>query len=242
MTPMSDIERRAATNSTALERIATAAGRRRDDLGAMLTAFYIVVIVVAGASATALLGWPAHSVLYFSWDLGEPPAAAAIGGLYLASVATFGAALPRYRAQVRVLSIGVLALALPTLWFTMTHRSVFDWSRPQAVAWVILFLSAPAAIAWDLYTPAGRDPSPAAGRGTRATPAAVAIAGAAGASALWVEPVTSLVAAHSPIPNRRAHRVIPRCVVRFPRHDHHSGRGARSRCRLTNPTRQRSAR
>lgn len=186
--------------STALERLAAAVGRRLRDLGVALTAFWVIVIAVAGGSAIALLGWPAHSGSYFSWDLGAPAAAAAIGGLYLASVATFGAALVRSRSQVRSLSIGVLALALPTLWFTVTHRSVFDWTRPQAVAWVILFLAAPIAIAADLQTPAESDDSPLAGRATRATLSVVAFASAVGAVAIWVEPAASHVAAHSPIP------------------------------------------
>lgn len=186
--------------STALERLVAAAERRLRDLGIALTAFWVVVIAVAGGSAFALLGWPAHSRSYFSWDLGEPPAAATIGGLYLASVATFGAALMRSRSQVRSLSIGVLALALPTLWFTVIHRSVFDWTRPQAIAWVTLFLAAPIAITADLQTPAGPDDSPRAGRATRATLSVVAFAGAVGAVAIWVEPAASNVAAHSPIP------------------------------------------
>lgn len=186
--------------AAAREFVATAAARRRRDLGVTLTAFYLIVIVVAGGSAIALLGWPGHSGSYFSWGLGAPSAAATIGGLYLASVATFGAALSTSRSRARSLSVGVVALALPTLWFTMAHRTVFDWSRPQAAAWVILFLSAPVAITQDLRTPACPDHSPPAGRGTRVTLAIVALAGAVGAGALWIAPLASRVAAHSPIP------------------------------------------
>lgn len=191
---------RVPSTTTAPGLLATSVARRVRDLGVTLTAFYVIVLAVAGGSAIALLGWPAHSGTYFSWDLGAPPAAATVGGLYLASVATFGAALPRSRSQVRSLSVGVLALALPTLWFTVAHRTVFDWSRPQAIAWLILFLSAPLSITQDLRTPAGPDRSPPAGRGTRAALVFVACAGAAGAGAFWIEPLTAHVAVHSPIP------------------------------------------
>lgn len=200
--PMTSIgcPRRAPSARAGLELVIAAAEGRVRDLGAALTAFWVIVIVTAGGSSIALLGRPAHSGSYFSWDLGAATAAATIGGLYLASVATFGAALVGSRSQVRSLSVGVLALALPTLWFTLIHRSVFDWTRPQAVAWVILFLAAPLAIVADLRTPAGPDDSPAAGRGTRSTLGVVALAGAVGAGALWVEPAVSRVATHSPIP------------------------------------------
>lgn len=180
--------------------VVAAVAVRIRDLGTTLAAFYLIVVVVAGGSATALLVWPASSASYFSWDLGEPATAATIGGLYLASVVAFGVGLLRSRSQVRSLSIGVLALALPTLWFTWTHRGVFDWSRPQAVAWVILFLSAPISIARELRVPVGADPSRRAGRATRTTLALVAVAGAVGAGALWFEPLRSGIAPHSPIP------------------------------------------
>lgn len=98
------------------------------------------------------------------------------------------------------MSLGVLALALPTLWFSMFHRQVFDWSRPPAVAWVILLLSAPVSIAADLHIPADPDASPSAGRGTRATLAIVALASGVAAGALWLEPLTSRVTVRSPIP------------------------------------------
>lgn len=181
-------------------RVATAVARRSRDLGVTLTAFHVIVIGVAGGSAIALLGWPGQSGSYFSWNLGAPSAAATIGGLYLASVATFGAALARSRSRTHSLSIGVLALALPTLLFTATHRAAFDWSRPQAAAWVILFLSAPVVITQDLRTPAGPDHSPPAGLGTRTTLVIVALVGTVGAGALWIEPFRSNVAAQSPIP------------------------------------------
>ncbi len=170
------------------------------DLGVTLTAFYSIVIAVAGASAVALLAWPAKSGSFFSWDLGDPTVAATIGGLYLASVITFAAALARSRAETRSLNWGVLALAVPTLWFTLVHHHVFDWDRPQAVAWVVLFASAPLSIALDLRAPADPDSSRPATVATRAALAVMAIASAMGAATLWVEPMRSAVAPHSPIP------------------------------------------
>lgn len=192
--------RRGPSTSLLLRRSRQVAASRVRDLGVTLTVFYFVVIVVAGASAGALLGWPAHSGSFFSWDLGAPTVAATIGGLYLASVITFVVALVSPRSQTRSLNWGVLALAIPTLWFTITHHNVFDWSRPQAVAWVGLFASAPTSIALDLREPVGTDSSRPSSHATRATLAVMAIASAMAAFALWLEPVRTAVAPHSPIP------------------------------------------
>lgn len=177
-----------------------AVARRVSELGVTLTAFYTIVIVVAGASGIALLAWPANSGSFFAWHLGAAPTAATIGALYLASVPTFAAALVRPRRETRSLNRAVLALAVPTLWFTLVHRDVFDWSRPQAIGWVLLFMSAPITIALELRAATDPGASQRATRWTRATLAVVALASAAGAIALWAEPIRSAVAPNSPIP------------------------------------------
>ena len=73
MSPVAEHPSRPATADAAHELLA-AAGRRVRELGAGLAALYVIVVAVAGASAIALLGWPAHSGSYFSWDLGATAA------------------------------------------------------------------------------------------------------------------------------------------------------------------------
>lgn len=170
------------------------------ELGPLLTGFFLVVVVIAGGSSVALLVWPAHSDHYFSWDLGASPAAALIGGLYLASVVVFAEALTRPRNETRSLSLGILGLALPTLLFTAVHSSVFDWTRPQAVLWVILFLSAPLSILFDLRVPTNFGaPFPTSVQ-TRVTLAAVSLSSLGLAVGLWAEPTRFWLAPRSPIP------------------------------------------
>ena len=169
-------------------------GDRVADLGVVLTGFFAIVVLVAGGSAVALLIWPNDSGAYFSWDLGAPEAAALIGGLYLASVIVFAEAAIRPRQETRALTFGVLALALPTLVFTAANHRVFDWGRPQAVAWVILFCSAPISIALDLRTPTPLDPSPPASVRTRAALAGISVASLLLAGALWTETTRSMLA------------------------------------------------
>lgn len=104
---------------------------RVEELGLALAGFFAIVVIVAGASALALLAWPSQSGAYFSWDLGDPSAAALIGGLYFASVIVFADAAVRPLQQTRALTFGVLGLALPTLVFTGMNHHVFGWSRPK---------------------------------------------------------------------------------------------------------------
>ena len=66
-----------------------------------------------------------------------------IGGFYLASAVLFGWGLTLPRRQARALLTGVLGLAVPTLVLTLVHDEVFDFGRWQAIAWVILFVTAP---------------------------------------------------------------------------------------------------
>lgn len=173
---------------------------RVEELGPVLAGFFAVVVVVAGGSAVALLIWPSDSGSYFSWDLGAAPSAALIGGLYLASVVVFADTAVRPRAETRTSALGTLGLVLPTLLFTALRHEVFDWSRPQAVAWLILFASAPLVVLRDLRTPAGTDSSPTVSPGTRAVLAAASVGAAGSAIALWVPPTRVWLAARSPIP------------------------------------------
>ena len=144
--------------------------------GVVITGFFVVVVAVAGASSIALLVWPSHSDTYFSWDLGTPPAAATIGGLYLASVVVFAVALTRPRPETRSLSF------------------------PQAIAWVILFLTAPISIGCDLRATTRTDTSPPARPTSRIALWVIAVSGGGLAIALWSEAPGDTVSAHSPIP------------------------------------------
>lgn len=177
-----------------------ALSHRISDLGLLLTGFFAIVVVVAGGSAIALLGWPSHSGTYFSWDLGAAPVAALIGGLYLASVIVFADAITRPRHETWPLRFGILGLAGPTLVLTAAQHDVFDWSRPQAVAWVVLFVSAPVSILGDLRVPTGADHSPKAPIAVRLIVGAVSLSAAAMTVGLWVDPSRTWLGARSPIP------------------------------------------
>jgi hypothetical protein len=111
-----------------------------------------VVVVAAGVTGAVLLAFPGSTDRYFSWTLRPPPAAALIGGFYVGSAVVFALALTMTWAQVRVLLVGALGLAVPTLVLTLVHDEVFDFGRWQAVAWVALFVTAPLAATAILLT------------------------------------------------------------------------------------------
>ncbi|MDQ4131865.1 MAG: hypothetical protein M3179_01360 [Actinomycetota bacterium] len=117
--------------------------KARDEPGPVLVVFFTVVVVTAGTSGVALLVAPGATDEYFSWTLRAPAAAALIGGFYLASAAVFGWGLTVPRRQARALLVGVLGLAVPTLVLTLVHDEVFDFGRWQAIAWLVLFVTAP---------------------------------------------------------------------------------------------------
>jgi hypothetical protein len=109
-------------------------------------ALFAIVAVVAGPVGVIMLIAPDETDRYFSWPIGPPPAAAIVGGFYIASAVVFGwAALRADWAEMRPLCVGVFALTIPTLIATFRHEEVFDFSRWQAVAWLALFAAAPIA-------------------------------------------------------------------------------------------------
>lgn len=173
---------------------------RVNELGSVLAGFFAIVVIVAGGSSVALLVWPSASRTYFSWNLGPAPVAALIGGLYLASVIVFLEAATRPRQETRSVTVGVLGLALPTLLFTTVERDVFDWTRPQAIAWVVLFCSAPLAILLDVRSPTPVDESPKASMVARVALAGVSLAASGLAVGLWAEASRGWLDSRSPIP------------------------------------------
>jgi hypothetical protein len=118
-------------------------GRAHANLGGVVVTFCVLVVMAAGGTATALLLWPGSTDTYFSWTLRPPAAAAMIGGLYLASAVVFAWALTLPWRQVRPLFAGVVGLTTPTFVLTVVHDEVFDFSRWQAIVWVLLFAGAP---------------------------------------------------------------------------------------------------
>ena len=105
-------------------------------------AFWIVA-VVAGIVGVVMLVAPGDTDDYFSWSLGPEPLAALVGGFYVASTVVFGMAIRRPWIEVRGLVAAVLGLTLPTLVATLVHSEVFDFSRPVAVVWLVLFVGSP---------------------------------------------------------------------------------------------------
>jgi hypothetical protein len=114
-----------------------------DRLGALTVVIFSIVVFAASATGIVLLAAPGETDRYFSWTLRPRAAAAMIGGLYLASAILFGWGLVIPRRQARPLLAAILGLSIPTLVLTFIHDEVFDFSRWQAVAWVVLFVSAP---------------------------------------------------------------------------------------------------
>jgi hypothetical protein len=158
-----------------------------------------LVALAAGFVGILMLIAPASTGRYFSWVLGPAPLAALVGGCYVASAVVFGWAAAREQwAGRRGLCVAVFGLTLPTLAATARHHDVFDFSRWQAVAWVLLFVASPLLFGLTLYLLRGS----VAARGprlrlwARAVLTVVAVGYAALAVALWAWPST--VGRHGP--------------------------------------------
>ena len=126
--------------------------RAVERLGVPAVIFFSLVTLAAGISAILLLGWPGSTGRTFSWTLRPPAAAALIGGFYLASSAIFGIGLTRPWTEVRAICVAVYGLIIPTLVETFVHLPVFEFSRWQALLWVALFVAAPLAITYVLWS------------------------------------------------------------------------------------------
>jgi hypothetical protein len=175
-------------------------GRALDGVGAVVAIFCVLVVMAAGGTATALLIAPGSTETFFSWTLRPDAAAAMIGGLYLASAIVFAWALTLPWRQVRPLFVGVMGLTTPTFVLTMIHNEVFDFSRWQAIVWILLFAGAPvsAVLILALTTRDRAGGSPLAAW-TRAVLAIVAVALAVLAVGIWVDDWRDAVSRHSPV-------------------------------------------
>lgn len=125
---------------------------RSTSVDRFVLAFYWIVVIVSGVAGCALLAFPESTGAYFSWSLGPDPVASLVGGLYLASAALFFWALRHPDIDSPSVSAGVLGLAVPTLSFTIAHHDVFDWTRWQALGWLVLFGVVPVSACVDLVT------------------------------------------------------------------------------------------
>lgn len=123
----------------------------RSTTDVVLRVAFLIVTVVAGLVGLVMLIDPGSTDDYFSWALGPPPLASLVGGLYVASALVFGLAAGRPWGQVRGLVVAVLGLTLPTLVATLVHQEVFDFSRPVAIVWIVLFVGSPATFGTILF-------------------------------------------------------------------------------------------
>jgi hypothetical protein len=111
-----------------------------------------LVAFAAGLVGALMVAAPESSGTYFSWALGPAPLASLVGAFYVASAFVFGWAAARSDwAGMRGLCVAVFALTVPTLAATSQHLDVFDFTRWQAIAWVVLFIASPILFGTSLY-------------------------------------------------------------------------------------------
>ena len=165
----------------------------RSTIDLVLRVAFLIVTVVAGLVGLVMLIDPGSTGDYFSWALGPPPLAALVGGFYVASTVVFGLAAGRPWGEVRGLVVAVLGLTLPTLVATLVHQEVFDFSRPVAVVWIVLFVGSPATFGTILFLRrrVRVDPGPPLPAGLRVALGLVAAALLALAVLCWVDRSTA---------------------------------------------------
>lgn len=148
-----------------------------------------IVAIAAGVSGVALVAFPAHTDLFFSWGLAPPTVATLVGGCYLAAALTYGIGLRLPAARIGLL-VGILTLSVPIFIVTMRHLEAFDFARWQAWAWVVLFALFPVAAAIGLVLEFREAPEIAAATQLatwrRAVAALIAVGLLGVAVALWL--------------------------------------------------------
>ena len=157
-----------------------------------LRVLFLIVGVVAGTAGVVMLVAPDETDRYFSWPIGPPPLAATVGGFYVASAIVFTRAAFRDDwPAARGLCVGVVALTVPTVVFTIRHHEVFDFGRWQAIAWIVLFVAAPIAYGTILFVQRGQvagTSGDALAPWARAVVAVLALGYSVLALVLWVDP------------------------------------------------------
>jgi hypothetical protein len=169
-------------------------------IGVPALVFFSLVALAAGISALLLLGWPGSTGQTFSWLLRPDAAAALIGACYLVSAIVFGIGCTRPWTEIRAICVAVYGLVLPTMVETFLHLHVFDFSRWQALLWVVLFVAAPPAITIVLWSQRGRpitQGAPLVGW-TRAILVGAAPVFAVAAGALLIAPTRDAISDHAP--------------------------------------------
>jgi hypothetical protein len=150
-----------------------------------------LVAFAAGLVGALMVAAPGSSGTYFSWALGPPPLASLVGAFYVASAFVFGWAAARADwAAMRGLCMAVFGLTLPTLAATAQHLDVFDFTRWQAIAWIVLFIASPILFGASLFLMRGTvsGDGPRLPRWARGPLSALAAAYGAVAALLWVAP------------------------------------------------------
>ena len=153
-------------------------------------ALFLLLVIAAGLVGIALLAAPAATGTFFAWVLRPEPLSAFAGGVYLGSAAAYALALPRSSREVRGLVLGAAVLSVSVFIVTVAHAAKFDFSRLQAIMWVILFAAFSLLTSLLFLFDRGEDADPGQRlRGSaRVVFGAVAIAAAALALALWIHP------------------------------------------------------
>ncbi|HET8756258.1 MAG TPA: hypothetical protein VFM58_09615, partial [Solirubrobacteraceae bacterium] len=100
-------------------------------------AAFLMLVVAAGAVGAALLVVPDATGSFFSWTLKPSPLAAFAGGVYVGSALVYAVGLRS--AAARPLIVAAVVLSVSVLTVTLLHLEVFDLSRLQAWAWLVLF-------------------------------------------------------------------------------------------------------
>jgi hypothetical protein len=151
---------------------------------------FLLLVLAAGLVGIALVAVPAATATFFAWGLGPEPLAAFAGGVYVGSATAYALALPRSARVVRGLVIGAVVLSVSVFIITLTHTDQFDFSRLQAIMWVILFgiFSVVTFCLFVLESPHGNKQAEPLPVWARAVFSSIAFMGGALALALWIDP------------------------------------------------------
>jgi hypothetical protein len=158
-------------------------------LSLLRRAAFLVLAIAAGSVGIALVAVPDATGTFFAWVLKPEPLAAFAGGVYVGAAVAYALSIARPANQVRGLVLGALVLSSSVFVATLMHTDQFDFSRLQAIMWVILFaifsLTMALLFVVDRGEPGSAQRPPA---WVRAILGVVALACAALALALWIHP------------------------------------------------------
>src|SRR5512141_415868 len=103
---------------------------------------------LAFVAGPILFLFPTQTTAYFAWTIKHPLTPIFMGANYLGGLGALWALRVNRWSVVRVQMPGIFVFAITQLLATLLHIPIFNWHHPIAWAWLLVYVTSPAATLW----------------------------------------------------------------------------------------------